>query len=105
MIIRQIYSNEKSNWDQFVGQHPEGHLLQSYAWGEMKAESGWLPIRLFVQDQEKIKAAIQILKRKIPLTGRCIFYAPRGPIVDYGDHTTLNFLKHQIFHYNYQKEL
>jgi lipid II:glycine glycyltransferase (peptidoglycan interpeptide bridge formation enzyme) len=54
-----------------------GHLLQSWAWGELKAHFGWTPCRVQIDG-----AAAQILFRRLPL-GWTIGYIPRGPVVDW----------------------
>lgn len=56
-----------------------GHLLQSWAWGELKSRFGWTALRLQVDE-----AAAQILFRRLPL-GRTIAYIPKGPLVDWSN--------------------
>jgi len=96
MEIVQLKKDEKAKWDQFVSGHPQGHLFQSFDWGALKARAGWTSIRLVVRVQNEIRAAIQILKRPIPLTGKCIFYAPRGPVLDYEDREIFDFLMDHV---------
>jgi lipid II:glycine glycyltransferase (peptidoglycan interpeptide bridge formation enzyme) len=57
----------------------QGHVLQSWAWGELKSRFGWTARR--VQGDE---AAAQILFRRLPL-GLTIAYIPRGPMVDWAN--------------------
>jgi lipid II:glycine glycyltransferase (peptidoglycan interpeptide bridge formation enzyme) len=63
-----------SEWNQFLANHPNTHLLQLGEWGELKKDFGWKPIRI-------ISGSIgaQILFRKLPL-GLTIGYMPK-PIV------------------------
>lgn len=65
-------------WDAFVAQDPHGHLLQTWAWGELKARFGWTPVRWFVlRDGQPIVGA-QVLYRRI---GPFSFgYIPKGPV-------------------------
>ena len=60
MSVRQ-----REQWDSFVNGHPNGHLLQSWGWGEIKASADWYPLRLALWDegQQKIVAAAQVLRR------------------------------------------
>lgn len=62
-----------AEWDNFIN----GHLLQSWAWGELKSRFGWFPVRLRSEE-----AAAQILFRRLPL-GRTIAYIPKGPVLDW----------------------
>jgi peptidoglycan pentaglycine glycine transferase (the first glycine) len=94
MELKIIKQNEKDYFNDFMANGPKGHILQSYEWGEVKRHTGWEPIRLLVEDEGKPVAGISILKRRIPIPGlnKCIFYAPRGPVADYTDKSTLRFL-------------
>ncbi|MBN1221338.1 MAG: peptidoglycan bridge formation glycyltransferase FemA/FemB family protein [Anaerolineae bacterium] len=67
-----------TQWDNFITAH-HGHLLQSWAWGELKSRFGWIAQRIQVDD-----AAAQILFRRLPL-GLTIAYIPKGPVVDWSN--------------------
>jgi len=62
-------------WDQFLAGYPKAHLLQTAAWGELKAEFGWRVARVVVKSQ----VGAQVLFRPMPM-GRSIAYIPRGPV-------------------------
>ncbi|MBI1802707.1 MAG: peptidoglycan bridge formation glycyltransferase FemA/FemB family protein [Chloroflexi bacterium] len=66
---------DAGRWDRFASAHPRGHLLQSWAWGALKAEFGWRPVRLALLDGEEIVAGGQILFR------RGMGYLPKGPLL------------------------
>ena len=59
--------------------------MQSFEWGDLKAKSGWKPIRVYAEQDGEIVAAASLLRRAIPKIGRCIMYAPRGPVLDTTD--------------------
>lgn len=63
-----------SQWDEFLSAHPQAHLLQTTAWGELKSRFGWDILRLAVGD-----AGAQVLFRRLPL-GFTIAYIPKGPL-------------------------
>jgi peptidoglycan pentaglycine glycine transferase (the first glycine) len=75
------------NWDEFVRER-DGHLLQSWRWGEFKSRFGWRAERLTVTDQAsgQLKGAAQVVVRRLPL-GR-MAYVPKGPLADPGDRDT-----------------
>ncbi len=62
-----------TDWEKVLSQHPEAHLLQSCAWGELKSRFGWEVVRI-----SGIVNA-QILFRKLGL-GLRMAYLPKGPI-------------------------
>jgi peptidoglycan pentaglycine glycine transferase (the first glycine) len=72
----------RKNWDTFVAGHPAGHLLQTWAWGELKARFGWQAIRLALVEDERILAGTQVLFRSVP-PAFSIAYVPKGPLVDW----------------------
>ncbi|RME76403.1 MAG: peptidoglycan bridge formation glycyltransferase FemA/FemB family protein [Chloroflexi bacterium] len=66
-------------WDDLVARQ-QGHLLQTWAWGELKSRFGWQAVRLQAEE-----AAAQVLFRRLPL-GLTIAYVPRGPMgLDWAD--------------------
>lgn len=65
--------------------HPEGHLLQSYAWGDFKRRHSWPSLRVIITEpgSEKILAGAQILFRH--MAGLSVAYIPKGPLVDWSN--------------------
>lgn len=72
---------DRARYDAFVASRPDGDALQSWAWGEVKRTSGWLPLRfLALDDTGEVAAACSVL-RLVPMRGvPPILYAPRGPV-------------------------
>src|SRR6266571_1278651 len=87
-ILRKVPAAQWKQWDQFVNEHPRGHFLQSWGWGELKANGGWYPLRLALMDeqQQQIVAAAQVLCRTpahLPLWTGHLAYIPKGPVIDW----------------------
>ncbi len=61
-------------WNEFIAQNPDAHILQSGPWGELKSAFGWKPVRLIVDG-----CGAQLLFRRL-LGGLSIGYVPKGPI-------------------------
>lgn len=81
-----VSERQRSQWDRFVAEHSEGHLLQSWGWGDLKAFSGWSPLRLGLWDGERLVAAAQVLRRtlsRVPLQLGHMAYMPKGPVIDW----------------------
>jgi lipid II:glycine glycyltransferase (peptidoglycan interpeptide bridge formation enzyme) len=69
-------------WDDWVQKLPSGHLLQSWAWGDLKARFGWQPLRLAAIEEDRVLAATQVLFRPL-LAGQMVTaYVPKGPLAD-----------------------
>ena len=60
-----------AEWNQFLTQFPDAHLLQMGEWGELKKDFGWKPVRIISGD-----VGAQILFRRLPL-GFTIGYMPK----------------------------
>ncbi|MGI6685627.1 MAG: lipid II:glycine glycyltransferase FemX [Bacillota bacterium] len=93
---RLIEVSEKDYFNNFIASSPKGHVLQTWEWGELKAKTGWLPLRLMVEKEGHPIAAVSILKRSIPVLKKNIFYAPRGPVLDMKEPGLFSFLLGEI---------
>ncbi|MFN8399206.1 MAG: peptidoglycan bridge formation glycyltransferase FemA/FemB family protein [Anaerolineales bacterium] len=60
-----------TEWNQFLTNFPDTHLLQMGEWGELKNDFGWKPVRIISGN-----AGVQILFRRLPL-GFTIAYMPK----------------------------
>ena len=78
---------DQAAWDGLVTRAPGGHFLQSWAWGELKAQFGWRVQRLTVG-----KASAQVIFRSLPGGLGAIAYVPKGPRVDLEDEASLQAL-------------
>jgi hypothetical protein len=73
-------------WDAFVESHPRAHLLQTSAWGDLKAAYGWVPGRIALAGSDgTLVAGVQFLMRQFPYKIGWLGYAPYGPLVDWSD--------------------
>jgi peptidoglycan pentaglycine glycine transferase (the first glycine) len=60
------------DWNRFLKNNPDAHLLQTGEWGELKSAFGWEPVRLVLEDG----TGAQILFRRLPL-GLTLAYLPK----------------------------
>jgi lipid II:glycine glycyltransferase (peptidoglycan interpeptide bridge formation enzyme) len=63
-----------TDWNRFLSDHPNAHLLQTGEWGELKSAFGWKPVRTITGN-----VGVQILFRQLPL-GFTIGYIPKVAI-------------------------
>lgn len=93
-VLRQFQASQQGEWDAFVGGSCQGHLLQSWGWGEIKAGANWRVLRLALcaDDSGQIVAAAQVLQRTLwhlPTRLGHLAYIPHGPVLDWqasGEH-------------------
>ena len=71
----------RDEWNDFAAFVPGGDVLQSYEWGELKGRGEWTPIRLAMKEGGRIVSGMSLLKRPLPLPGKSILYASRGPLL------------------------
>lgn len=93
---RIIRPEEASRYDAFIAASPKGHILQTYAWGQVKARTGWQPLCMVVEDGGEIIAAALILRRTLPLGGKSVLYSPRGPVFNLDDHELFDFFLDRV---------
>jgi len=80
-------AEDERAWDARVTAAPGGHILQSWAWGELKGRFGWRAERLGLNS-----ASAQVLYRTLPGGLGSIAYVPKGPLLDWGDGQALRDL-------------
>jgi len=101
-MLRAISAEQRTLWDKFITTHPNGHLLQSWQWGQLKASSAWQPLRLALWDNkaQQIVAAAQILRRTapyVPVRWAHLAYMPKGPVVDWSQATLCEAFFRQLY--------
>ncbi len=76
-----VATTDPHGWDRFVSQAADGSILQSWAWGELKAGYGWEPTRYLWIRAGRVRGAVSVLRKSLP-GGFALHYAPRGPVLD-----------------------
>ncbi|MBI5081824.1 MAG: peptidoglycan bridge formation glycyltransferase FemA/FemB family protein [Chloroflexi bacterium] len=85
-----------TEWDSFVASHPQGHILQTPAWAELKCAFGWTATRIGIKEKGVVVAGAQILFRALPLGIATIAYIPKAPIVNWENESLVKFLFENI---------
>jgi peptidoglycan pentaglycine glycine transferase (the first glycine) len=78
-------SSTLAGWEAFIQAHPEGHLLQTAAWGRLKTDYGWQ-----AQGVQAGAAGALVLFRSV--RGLTLAYVPRGPLANWRDRAQLSAL-------------
>lgn len=77
MLIRPLQKEEKKLYNSIVN-----HPLQSWEWGDFRAETGLKVIRIGFFANQKIQKALQVTLHPIPLIKKNIAYFPKGFMPD-----------------------
>jgi len=80
MEVLKVVKAQKSIWNDFVKKN--GTLLQSWEWGEFKANFSWTPFRLAVVENGQWLLAASVLSKRMPMH-RSFLYVPEGPIASF----------------------
>jgi lipid II:glycine glycyltransferase (peptidoglycan interpeptide bridge formation enzyme) len=64
----------KAEWESYTANFPHAHILQTAAWGELKSDFGWHPVRIVSGG-----CGAQILFRQLPMSFS-LAYIPKGPL-------------------------
>lgn len=99
-------TTDPKTWDQSVLAMPEPHILQSWAWGASKAQTGWLAKRLLWGEELQAPSSgsrfaawacagllIRRLHRAMPLA---VGYVPKGPLLDWTDEELVVRVLHDL---------
>lgn len=81
---------ERAAWNRALLALPAPHLLQTWEWGEVKAQTGWTAQRLLWTQPATgaPAAAASLLLRRIGRLPWGVAYVPKGPLLDWDDPTT-----------------
>jgi peptidoglycan pentaglycine glycine transferase (the first glycine) len=73
-------------WGAFLEHHPEAHILQTGAWGQLKSDFGWQAAwvtaktaGVSAEKSPSLQSGAQVLFRRLPL-GFTVAYIQRGPV-------------------------
>ena len=80
---------DPQEWNEALAELPNGHLLQSWQWGELKRETSWVPTRVAFERGGKVVAAASVSRRALPRSPIGVAYCQKGPALDYGDASLL----------------
>ena len=94
----------KKEFKKFADNHPQITFHQTKEWANLKAKNNWTSYYLGLKNNDKLIAATMILRKKIPLINKYMFYAPRGFLIDYNDYETLKSFTSQIKKYVKEKK-
>lgn len=101
-LEQQPYTEVDAEWDAFVAAHPNGSLLQTTAWAQLKNRFGWRSHRVWLRREGELVAGAQVLYRSVALGAIKIGYIPHGPLVDWEDDEQVDILLNQIDQSAYQ---
>lgn len=76
----------QAEWEAALLALPEPHILQSWAWGETKLQTGWRARRLLWSVERRPVAAAALLVRRLwSRAPVAVAYVSKGPILDWAD--------------------
>jgi lipid II:glycine glycyltransferase (peptidoglycan interpeptide bridge formation enzyme) len=99
-IQMREFDTSAGQWDELVACLPGAHVLQSWQWGQVKAQYGWQASYMIWEEMpdqgqkgrppDSIAAAALFLRRTLSISGRSlpygVAYLPKGPLLrNWGD--------------------
>lgn len=102
MALSALSLTEREH-DDFVRDHPNGHLMQTTPWGKEKEHTGWIWRTVAVgrkgagtDGADEVTGAALILLRRTPVVPMALAYCPRGFVVDWADNETVDALLAEV---------
>ncbi len=96
----QLASDQLKDWNQFLFEFPDAHILQTLQWADAKKQNGWSPMFFWSgKSRHDLDALIMVLRRQLSFLGLnfTILYAPKGPTLNWNNpevvNQTLEFLQ------------
>lgn len=93
MIYEFINDVAPSEHDAFVASHDLCNLLQSSSWAKVK--DNWDHMIVGVREGGELVASALVLIKRLS-TRYCLFYIPRGPVLDYENIELLSFFTERL---------
>lgn len=79
---------DREAWNRGLLAFPSPHVLQTWEWGEVKAQTGWRAFPLLFERKGEVVAQALVLRRPIPFLPLALGYVPKGPTLDWQDTET-----------------
>lgn len=102
MALSALSLTEREH-DDFVRDHPHGHLMQTTPWGREKEHTGWTWRTVAVgrkgagpDGADEVTGAALILFRRTPVVPMALAYCPRGFVVDWADGESVDALLAEV---------
>lgn len=99
MALSALHLTEREH-DDFVRDHPHGHLMQTTPWGREKEHTGWtwrtVAVGRSTPEGHEITGAALILFRRTPVLPMALAYCPRGFVVDWSDGASVDALLAEV---------
>lgn len=87
---------KKEEYETFVENHKtKSHFMQSYYFGEISKEKGFIPHYVGMKEKGKLVGAALLLQKKL-YKNICYFYSPRGYVLDYSNFELIEEFTKQI---------
>lgn len=83
--LRERAVSNPREWRQALEALPTPHILQTWEWGAFKERRGWRAAHRLWEEGGTVRAAALVLTRRIGRLPAQVLYAPKGPVLDYGD--------------------
>jgi peptidoglycan pentaglycine glycine transferase (the first glycine) len=98
MMLEPVRNLQPDVWDHFVAGHTDAHVLQTSAWGALKAQFGWTDEPVGLVRNGELIAGARVLYRRLPVGLGRLAYIPKGPLVDWADEEQVKALLATLDH-------
>jgi lipid II:glycine glycyltransferase (peptidoglycan interpeptide bridge formation enzyme) len=90
--VRAVEIQDRDQWDALVAGQSNHQIEQSWGWGEVQRDAGWIPHRYAAFRGQMCVGTLSFSRRQLGGGPYSVLYASRGPLVAWTDSATCRTL-------------
>lgn len=94
----------EKEYENFVLNHEKSHFMQSYYFGEIRKEKGFIPHYVGIKENGALLATALLLEKKL-IFKYSYFYCPRGFVIDYKNKELVTLFTKYLKKYSIEKNI
>lgn len=96
----RLINISEDQFNQKTAHLPCLNWYETKEWAKLKSHTGWHShFLLYINDNDEVTAGVMLLDKNIPMSKKKLFYAPRGPLIDFDNLELLKAFHNDLIKY------